>query len=86
MSQTVMDLQVRRHLMEQLAYEEIRHFLSQQFLFDPVQFMQIHGKRPEDLNGAYLRSYYDEALEMGMTPKQEVHTGFNVKFQNGRFF
>jgi hypothetical protein len=76
----------QRHLLEQLAYEEIRRFLSQQFLLDPVLFMNTHGKRPEDLDGAYLRSYYKEALHQGITVQQSAPPLFRRKFQDGKMF
>lgn len=76
-------LQVRKHLNEQIAYEEIRHFLSQLFIENPMQFMQDHGRRPEDLSGSYLREFY---ASTEFIARDSVHSGFNLKFDQGRIF
>lgn len=85
MCETV-ELLEARHLVEQLAYEEIRHYLSEQFIADPVGFMQQHGKRPEDLNGADLRGFYKRALAEGIQVRQTSPAAFRMKFMEGRMF
>lgn len=82
----VINLQSQKHLIEQLAYEEIRHYLVQHFVLDPVLFMQTHKKRPEDLNGAYLRKFYRQALKQGIQVRQTVPEHFRKKFLAGLFF
>ncbi len=80
------NLAFERHLLEQLAYEEIRHYMSQQFLLDPPLFMHTHGCRPEDLNGAQLRTFYREALKQGINVRQTSPEHFRRKFQAGLIF
>ena len=82
----VTSIAVQRHIHEQLAYTEIRTFLSNQFVLDPVMFMQLHGKRPEDLNGADLRSCYHASLQHGLSAPQNAPLGFKQKLQGGNFF
>lgn len=85
-SDKVVSLQTEKHLLEQLAYEEIRKHLSRQFVLDPVMFMRSHGKRPEDFNGQDLRSFYREAIHQGLQVRQTTPLGFKQKFNEGRFF
>lgn len=85
-SDPVVSICVQKHLQEQLAYAEIRLFLSNQFVLDPVMFMQLHGKRPEDLGGAELRKAYPAALQLGLTAPSNAPHGFTTKFQSGKFF
>ena len=85
MSGTVTVLHKPKHQAEQQAYEEIRRDLSAQFIEDPVKFMQTHGKRPEDLGGAYLRMYYREAVQYGLEAKAGCEN-FCSKFRAGHFF
>lgn len=82
----VTSLHTQRHLVEQQAYEEIRHILSNQFVLDPVMFMQSHGKRPEDMNGQDLRTFYREAYPLGLEVRPTSTLGFKEKFQAGKFF
>ena len=82
----VTSIHTQRHLIEQLAYEEIRHYLSNQFVLDPVMFMQSHGKRPEDLSGQELRDFYHETIQYGLDIRLNTPVGFREKFKAGTFF
>ena len=82
----VITVQTQRHIIEQRAYTEIRNFLSNQFILEPVLFMEAFKKRPEDLNGADLRASYKEALAQGLTVGNDTPLGFKNKFLSGSFF
>jgi hypothetical protein len=85
-SDKVTSIHTQRHLIEQLAYEEIRHYLSNMFVLDPVLFMMTHSKRPEDLGGQELRDFYHEAIDKGLDVRQSTPLGFREKFKAGTFF
>jgi len=82
----VITVQTQRHIIEQRAYAEIRNFLSNQFILEPILFMEAFKKRPEDLNGADLRGAYKEALVQGLTVGKDTPLGFRNKFLSGNFF
>jgi hypothetical protein len=85
-SDQVVSICVQKHLNEQLAYEEIRRFLSNKFVLDPVLFVQEFGKRPEDLSGSELRTQYPGTLEQGLVVSKSSPLGFQQKFHSGLFF
>ena len=82
----MISVQTQRHIIEQRAYTEIRSFLSNQFILEPVLFMQAFSKRPEDLTGADLRAAYKETLNQGLTVGKDTPLGFKEKFLSGNFF
>lgn len=80
------DIMQRRLLVEQLAYAEIREYLAIQYIRSPVEFMRTHGKRPEDLDGSYLRSFYHTALAEGIEVRTTSVAEFKKRFQEGLIF
>jgi len=51
-----LDENMRKQLRsEQEAMQTLRGTLVEDYLADPVLFVRLHGKRPEDLDGHYLR-------------------------------
>lgn len=79
------DLQIRRHQHEQMAYNEIRMALQEDFLVCPELFVQQHGKRPEDLVGHELRQLYSHFLVQQRELKSDNPT-FKKRFLEGRLF
>lgn len=79
------DLQIRWHQHEQMAYNEIRMALQEDFLVCPELFVQQHGKRPEDLVGHELRQLYSHFLVQQRELKSDNPT-FKKRFLEGRLF
>ena len=74
-----------RLMLEQLAYNEIRHRLSELFLSDPVGFVQTYGRRPEDFLGQHLRDFY-RTMDMNIQLQNECLTLFARKFRERKIF
>ena len=70
---------------EQQAYAEIRAALQEDYLKEPVAFVEHFGKRPEDLSGRELRDFYPHFL-IQQRQLSSVHSGFRKKFMSGELF
>jgi hypothetical protein len=78
------ELTRRRHEHEQAAYNELRASLVEDFLSDPIAFVAMHGKRPEDLTGHELREFYPTFLAQGRQPTGLGNGMLAKKFKEGR--
>lgn len=78
-------LQMRRLDLEQKAYLFLRELMAEEFMADPPGFVAHFGCRPEDLNGAQLRAFYQAALVEGLHPKTGDEL-FNKRFAEGKLF
>jgi len=79
------DLRELRVFYEQQGYSEIRSALQDDFLQDPVLFVEHFGRRPEDLTGNDLREFYPHFL-VQQRPIRSTHEGFKKRFISGDLF
>lgn len=74
-----------KHFYEQEGYNEIRTALAEDFLQDPIWFVEHFKKRPEDLSGAELREFYPHMLVQQRILRSR-HEGFKKRFTSGDMF